>query len=158
MTKNWKISLAAARNGHQTDIHTLYRLSVSADPERLSLAEMIFLIYTLEKLEYEFTEANDDNGLPEFDFDRLVPFIARQPMGAFPVLTPEERERHHVQYFLGHSFRSWPVWTGKGVDSHFYHDIRPYGEGGMLEMYFERDILRRMDVRVGVYQPPEKKD
>ncbi|RYY72249.1 MAG: restriction endonuclease [Chitinophagaceae bacterium] len=139
------------------DIHTLLRLSTTADPERLTVAEMVFLIYALGKLDYEFTEADDDNGLPEFDFDLLVPFIARQPTGPFPVLSPEERERHHVKYFLGHSFQSWPVWTGNGINSHFYHDIRPY-EGGMLEMYFERDIHRRMDVRVGVYAAPEKQD
>jgi hypothetical protein len=139
-------------NDSLPDIRTLYRLSKEADPERLATTEMVFLIYVLGKLDNDFDDLHDDD-LEEFDFDHFIPFIAAHPTTTgFPVLNKEEQKAHHAKYYLGHRFSSSAIWSGKGINSHFFHDVRPLGENELLEMFFERDIHKRLELRVGIYR------
>jgi len=137
-------------------IKTLYKISKAADPDRLSLTEMVFLIFVLGKLDHHFYQNDIDEELGEFDFDLLLPFIVAKANKPFPVLNKTEQENHHVKYYLEHSSSHHSNWTGKGIDSQFFHNLIPYGQGGLLEMFFERDINKRMDVRVGLYVKPKK--
>ena len=137
-------------------IKTLYAISKAADPDRLTLMEMVFLVFILGKIDYEFDPNNLDEELEDFSFDWLIPYIAAQPNHAFPVLSETEQEDHHVKYYLEFSSSDRATWTGEGINSQFFHDLRPLGKGKLLEIFFERDMRRRMDLRVGVYKKESK--
>lgn len=137
-------------------IKTLYKIFKDADPDRLSLNELVFLVFVFDKIDHEFDPNGDDDDPPEFDFERLIPFIAAKKNRNFPVLNKTEQEFHHVKYYLEHSSSSRSTMTGDGIDSQFFHDLRPFENGGLLEMFFERDIHKRVDLRVGLFEKPEK--
>ncbi|MES2063568.1 MAG: restriction endonuclease [Bacteroidota bacterium] len=136
-------------------IQTLCKLAKTIEAKHLSLIEMVFLVFVLGKLNIDFDHFDEDE-LEEFNFDFLIPFIAAQPTGPFPVLSKAEQEDHHIRYTLGTSSTTWPTWKGPAVDSQFFHDLRPLGEGELLEIYFERNMHKQLDLRVAVFEQTAK--
>jgi len=133
------------------DVKTLHKFSKEIDPSKLALEELVFLVYSYEKLDFDFDEYPDDN-LEEFSFDFLIPYIINEENRTFPVLTPEEIEIHDIKYFKGINASRTGKMKGEQTENTYYHALIPINKIDLLEIYFIKDINKRLDVRVGVYR------
>lgn len=123
----------------------MYDIVQKGVPEKLDGQSLAFLWSTCHQHEEEISKYCDEEDLPVFDYQFLLPFFESRTTHGYPVFTPEKMTSRNLR-FNAYSFTLIIHSSGKEKQVHGYLKMN---DGRILEVYLRRRD-GQLDCRIGI--------